>query len=127
MYNLLISLFCSTAVMIAMVELGGQKAWVAGITSVVVFIVVYVLLMRAVMKKFGAMMEEAQRDVQAAGAHAGSPVRASGTKPGSSASASRNSAERNTSRNACTGLRSSRLRRLRKSYSSSFNAAKPRP
>ena len=65
MYNLLISLFCSTAVMIALIELAGQKPWVAAIASLVVFAVVYILMMRAIMKKFGALMEEAQRDVQA--------------------------------------------------------------
>ncbi len=65
MYNLLISLFCSTAVMVAMMELAGQNPWVSGIASVVVFVGVYVMLMRSVMKKFGALMEEAQRDVQA--------------------------------------------------------------
>jgi tetratricopeptide (TPR) repeat protein len=65
MYNLLISLVCSTAVMIALMEVAGQKPWIAILVSVVVFVTVYILLMRAVMKKFGALMEEAQRDVQA--------------------------------------------------------------
>lgn len=65
MYNLLISFFCSTAVMLAMTELAGQNPWVSAIVSVVVFAVAYFLLLRIVMKKFGALMEEAQRDVQA--------------------------------------------------------------
>jgi len=65
MYNLLISLFCSTAVMFSMMELAGQSPLVSVIASVLVFVVSYLLLMRAVMKKFGALMEEAQRDVQA--------------------------------------------------------------
>ncbi len=65
MYNLLISLLCSTAVMIALIELAGQEPWVAGVASMLVFAVVYILMMRTIMKKFGALMEEAQRDVQA--------------------------------------------------------------
>ncbi len=65
MYNLLISLFCSTAVMLGMMEFSGLSPWVSGIASLVVFCATYILLMRAVMKKFGALMEEAQRDVQA--------------------------------------------------------------
>jgi tetratricopeptide (TPR) repeat protein len=65
MYNLLISFFCSTVVMLAMMQFAGQNPWVSGIASLVVFALLYILLMRAVMKKFGDLMEEAQRDVQA--------------------------------------------------------------
>ncbi len=65
MYNLLISFVCSTAVSFAMLELAGQNIWVSGISALAVFAVTYVLIMRVVMKKFSALMEEAQRDVQA--------------------------------------------------------------
>lgn len=65
MYNLLISFFCSTAVSVLLLEVAGQNIWISGSAALLVFAVVYILLMRVVMKKFTAMMEEAQRDVQA--------------------------------------------------------------
>ncbi|MCF6179837.1 MAG: hypothetical protein L3J63_10685 [Geopsychrobacter sp.] len=65
MYNLLISLFSSTAVTLAMIKFSGQSPWVSGLAGLVVFTVAYVLIMRVVMKRFGALMEEAQHDVQA--------------------------------------------------------------
>jgi len=65
MYNLLISLFCSTAVMFAMLKFSGLSPWVSGIVGLVVFTLTYILLLRFVMKKFSALMEAAQRDVQA--------------------------------------------------------------
>lgn len=65
MYNLLISLFCSTVVTIVMIEVANQNIWISGLVALVVFVIVYILLMRAVMTKFSALMEEAQRDVQA--------------------------------------------------------------
>jgi tetratricopeptide (TPR) repeat protein len=46
-------------------KFSGQPPWVAGIAGLVVFMLAYILIMRAVMKKFGALMETAQRDVQA--------------------------------------------------------------
>lgn len=65
MYNILISLVLSAATLIAMVRLAGQSQLVAMIVSLVVFTLSYILIMRVVMKKFSALMEQAQRDVQA--------------------------------------------------------------
>lgn len=65
MYNLLISFFCSTAVSVLLLEVAGQNIWISGSAALVVFAVVYLLLMRVVMKKFTVVMEEAQHDVQA--------------------------------------------------------------
>ncbi len=65
MYNLLISFFCSTVVSILLLEVAGQDLWVAGLAALAVFALSYVLIMRVVMKKFSALMEEAQHDVQA--------------------------------------------------------------
>jgi len=65
MYNLLISFLCSTLVSVGLVQFAGQELWVGVIASLVVFALVYILIMRLVMKKFVALMETAQRDVQA--------------------------------------------------------------
>ncbi len=65
MYNLLISLALSFTAAYLTIEVAGQKMWVAGIVSLVVLSITYILLMRSIMKKFSALMEEAQRDVQA--------------------------------------------------------------
>lgn len=65
MYNLLISLALSAATLVAMVQLAGQSQLVAMIVSLVVFTASYLVIMRLVMKKFAALMEQAQHDVQA--------------------------------------------------------------
>ncbi|WP_020675433.1 tetratricopeptide repeat protein [Geopsychrobacter electrodiphilus] len=65
MYNLLISLFCSTIVTFSVMKFAGQSPLIAGLAGLVVFTLAYILIMRTVMKRFGALMEVAQRDVQA--------------------------------------------------------------
>lgn len=65
MLNLVISLLISTIVAVALGTLADLNPWVAVGVSLVVFTVVYVLLIRFVMKKISALMETAQRDLQA--------------------------------------------------------------
>lgn len=65
MYNLLISLALSAGTLVALIQLAGQSQLVAMIASLVVFSVAYILIMRVIMKKFSALMEQAQHDVQA--------------------------------------------------------------
>jgi tetratricopeptide (TPR) repeat protein len=65
MYNLLISFFLSTTIAVLLHTLAGLELWIATLVSVLVFMGAYFLLTRHVMKKVGALMESAQRDIQA--------------------------------------------------------------
>jgi tetratricopeptide (TPR) repeat protein len=65
MLNLLISLLVSSIVAVALSTLAGLDYWIAILASLAVFTAVYVLLIRYVMKKITALMETAQRDIQA--------------------------------------------------------------
>jgi tetratricopeptide (TPR) repeat protein len=65
MLNLAISLIVSSIVAVALSILAGLDYWIAILASLAVFTAVYVLLIRYVMKKISALMETAQRDIQA--------------------------------------------------------------
>lgn len=65
MYNLIISLLAGVLTAVSLHILAGLDIWIASIAALVVFTIVYVLLIRVVMKKVGALMETAQRDIQA--------------------------------------------------------------
>jgi len=65
MYNLIISAVLSLVVSFVINQVAGQDAWIAVAVSLVVFALCYFLISRYVMKQVGALMESAQRDVQA--------------------------------------------------------------
>lgn len=65
MLNLLISLALCMATMVILNMLAGVNIWIAAGVSVVVFTLSFILITRVVMKKLSALMEEAQRDIQA--------------------------------------------------------------
>lgn len=65
MYNLLISLFLSIVVTVVLTMAAKLNIVYASMASTLVFIGVYILLMRLTMKKLTALMETAQRDLQA--------------------------------------------------------------
>ena len=65
MFNLAISLVLSLIVSLVLNQLVGLDAWIAVAGSLVVFALCYFLISRHVMKKIGALMESAQKDVQA--------------------------------------------------------------
>lgn len=65
MLNVIISLLVCLLTAAALHLLAGLEIWIASIAGLVVFTLVYILLIRVVMKKVGALMETAQRDIQA--------------------------------------------------------------
>lgn len=65
MFIVIISLLLSTVVHVALANFAKLNVWYAAIAALVVFGLCFVLLTRVVMKKVGALMEEAQRDLQA--------------------------------------------------------------
>jgi tetratricopeptide (TPR) repeat protein len=65
MFNLVISLLLSLVVSFVLNQVVGLDAWIAVAASLAVFALCYFLISRLVMKKIGALMEAAQRDVQA--------------------------------------------------------------
>ena len=65
MFNLIISLILSLVVSFVLNQVVGLDAWIAVAASLVVFGLCYYLISRHLMKKIGALMESAQRDVQA--------------------------------------------------------------
>jgi len=65
MLSVLIAAACSAATSLALQFGAGLEIWVAILVSLAVFAVVYFVILRIVMKKVGAIMETAQRDIQA--------------------------------------------------------------
>jgi len=65
MLNLLISIACSVLTTALLMRFANTNQWVAMAISVLVFAGVFILITRTVMKKMGALMESAQRDVMA--------------------------------------------------------------
>jgi tetratricopeptide (TPR) repeat protein len=65
MYNLIISLLLSLVVTVVLTFAAKIPVVYAGMVSSLVFIGAYILLMRFTMKKLTALMETAQRDIQA--------------------------------------------------------------
>ncbi|MEJ2201548.1 MAG: hypothetical protein P8X63_11145 [Desulfuromonadaceae bacterium] len=65
MYNVLISFFVALSVHVGVSRLTELEAWIASVASAAIFILIYFLVTRQVMKKVGAVMETAQRDIQA--------------------------------------------------------------
>ncbi|HKK01213.1 MAG TPA: tetratricopeptide repeat protein [Desulfuromonadales bacterium] len=65
MFNILISLGLFTVVAVVLKAVFALNVWLSSLIAVAVFALVYVLLTRIVMKKVGALMETAQRDIQA--------------------------------------------------------------
>ncbi|KIH76401.1 TPR repeat-containing protein [Geoalkalibacter ferrihydriticus] len=65
MYNIAISLALCVLTTIVLRALVGLNLWLSTILSLVVFTVCYLILTRMVMKKVAALMESAQRDLQA--------------------------------------------------------------
>jgi tetratricopeptide (TPR) repeat protein len=65
MYNFAISLLLAIVVTAVLGALVGLNIWIASAVGVAVFAGVYILATRYVMKKIGALMETAQRDLQA--------------------------------------------------------------
>lgn len=65
MLNLLISLLVSLLVTGALTAFAGLNIWYATTISMLVFVGLYLLLTRLIMKKVSAVMETAQRDIQA--------------------------------------------------------------
>ncbi len=65
MINLAISLLLSALVTVVLGQLVGLNLWLASLIGLVVFTVAYLLLTRHVMKQIAALMEIAQRDLQA--------------------------------------------------------------
>ncbi|MCW8891782.1 MAG: hypothetical protein OQL18_00490 [Deltaproteobacteria bacterium] len=65
MLNMLISFACSAVSSALMMRFVTPNIWVTMAVSVVVFAVVFILITRSVMKKVGALMQVAQRDVMA--------------------------------------------------------------
>lgn len=65
MYNLIISAVLSLVMSFVLNQVIGLEPWIAVAASLVVFALCYYLISRHVMKKIGALMEGAQRDVQA--------------------------------------------------------------
>jgi len=64
MYNLLISLGSATVVFVVLMFAVGLFWWGALLAAVLVFALVYVLLMRFVLKKISAVMESVGKDLQ---------------------------------------------------------------
>jgi len=65
MLNLIISLLVCLAVTASLAVFAGQQLWLASLAGLTAFALVYFLLIRHVMKKVTALMEVAQRDIQA--------------------------------------------------------------
>lgn len=65
MLNLALSLLVSVLVHVGLTLFAGVEPWIAATASVVTFFLLYFLLTRFIMKKIGALMESAQRDLQA--------------------------------------------------------------
>jgi tetratricopeptide (TPR) repeat protein len=65
MLNLALSLVVSLIVNLALYRLAGLEIWLSTLISLAVFAGIYLLAVRIVMKKLGALMETAQRDIQA--------------------------------------------------------------
>ena len=65
MLNMLIAIACSTLSSALMMRFVTPNIWITMMVSVVVFALVFILLTRIVMKKVGALMELAQKDVMA--------------------------------------------------------------
>ena len=65
MFNLLISLGLFTLIAVVLKAVAALNVWISSSIAVAVFALVYVLLTRYIMKKVGALMEVAQRDIQA--------------------------------------------------------------
>ncbi len=65
MYNLLISLVFSTIVALLVEFFTDWNFWIPSAIGLVVFTATYILLIRLIMKKVSALMETAQRDIQA--------------------------------------------------------------
>lgn len=65
MLNLIIALLISVIVTVALSALTGVDLWLAMLAGAAVFTVAYIVLTRLIMKKISALMETAQRDIQA--------------------------------------------------------------
>ncbi len=65
MLNLIISLLVFTLVLAALAVPAGVNIWIAALAAMAAFTVVFLLLARLTFKKIGALMEVAQRDLQA--------------------------------------------------------------
>ncbi|OHB27083.1 MAG: hypothetical protein A2X84_02170 [Desulfuromonadaceae bacterium GWC2_58_13] len=65
MLNIVISLVVCLLVHTGLTLYAGVEQWIASIAAVASFMLLYFLLTRFVMKKIGALMEVAQRDIQA--------------------------------------------------------------
>ena len=65
MLNLALSLLFSVLVHVGLTLLAGVEPWIAGTAAIVTFFLLYFLMTRFIMKKIGALMESAQRDLQA--------------------------------------------------------------
>jgi tetratricopeptide (TPR) repeat protein len=65
MFNLLISLGLFTLIAVVLKAVAALNIWLSSSIAVAVFALVYVLLTRYIMKKVSALMEVAQRDIQA--------------------------------------------------------------
>lgn len=65
MLSLLIALGLSMVTSLALQYLAGLNVWIAVTAGLTVFAGVYFLLLKLIMKKVGAIMEAAQRDIQA--------------------------------------------------------------
>lgn len=65
MLNMLISFACSALSSALMMRFVTPNIWITMTVSVVVFALVFILLTRIIMKKVGALMETAQKDVMA--------------------------------------------------------------
>jgi len=65
MFNLIISMLLSVVTLFVLDRAVGLDVWIAIACSMAVFALCYFLISRHLMKKIGALMEGAQRDVQA--------------------------------------------------------------
>ncbi|WP_321372219.1 hypothetical protein [uncultured Desulfuromusa sp.] len=65
MLNMLISLACSALSSALMMGFVTPNIWITMAVSAVIFALVFMLLTRIIMKKVGALMETAQKDMLA--------------------------------------------------------------
>ncbi len=65
MLNLLISIACSALTAALMVRFVTPNNWIVLAVSTVVFLAVFILITRTIMKKVGHLMQSAQQDVMA--------------------------------------------------------------
>ena len=65
MYTMLISLAACMTVSLALQVGAGLNPWIAMLCGLAVFVVVFLLISRQMVKKINTIMETAQRDIQA--------------------------------------------------------------